>query len=336
MAERKYAIAVPNYGEHFNIPGPYFGDLVFEHLEKLHPGKFERIEMVVRGALDSSEEVQIEDHVRDRDVYVIHPCIVNAAQHVMVAQEISDNLHRSDVHNVILFDLYNRYFSYDKRKMKQSLNAKIVADNYEKVHIDRVFTFDAHSQELVLAFSLQCPLEPLPMTIPLGNFFRKHYPLDNFTVCSPDIGGYARAEVFADFLDLPLIGIRKRRAQEQSDSAKALEIVGERKYVEGKKILFRDEVIRSGGSLEEAANMLREAGAEEFYAAVTHLELCGNAIDKIKRNGIKVIGTNTIAHEFGEKDKDHFNILDVSPLIAEVTYRRSEGLSIREFFSYTK
>jgi len=335
MTDRKCAIAVPSYSD-LGIKGPYFGDLVHDQLEMSHPGVFEKIYMVVKPAGDSSEEVVFSEHAREREVYVMHPCITNAAQHVMVAAETSDNLHRSDAHRVILFDLYNRYFSYDKRKMKQSLNAKLVADIYQGAHVDRVFTVDPHSSELVGFFSEDCPLEPLPMAGPLGDYFRQRHELSNVTVCSPDVGGYPRAERFARSLGLPLVGVRKSRSEDVSDKTEALEIVGDRRYIEGKTILFRDDVIRSGGSLEEAAGLLRDAGANDFYAAVTHLELCGDAVGRLKKSGIKVVGTNTIPHTFEGDDAMYFDVMDISGIIAEVVRRRSQGLSIGQFFRYSE
>jgi len=332
MIAEKTAIAVPTYEQYMGIKGPYFGDMVFEHLENDHPGKYERIYMTVKAASDGSEEIVTDAHMRERDVYVMHPQVLSPAQHVMTAQEMSDDLIRSDAQQVILFDLYNPYYSYDKRKGKQSINARTVADNYKAAGINRVFTVDPHSDLLVLAFGPECPLEPLSMQGPLAERFRESYELGGVTVCSPDIGGYPRAEVFADMLDIPLVGIRKRRSEHDSDSTKALEIVGDKKHIKGRKILFRDDVIRSGGSLLEAKNVLDEAGAEGYYAVATHLSLCGDARKRIKESGIKVIGTNTVPQKFAEDERSLYDVLDISPIIAKIMYRRSEGMSISEFF----
>ncbi|RLI97096.1 MAG: hypothetical protein DRO99_03465 [Candidatus Aenigmatarchaeota archaeon] len=329
----KVAVAIPDYSTYMDIDGPYFGDLVMDRLEAEHPGKFERVDMIVKGAADGSEEVVTTDHVRGRDVYVVHPLHTEPARHVMLAQQISDNLHRSDAHDVILFDLYNPYFSYDKRKGKQSLNARIVADNYRSAHIDRVFTFDPHSDLLGLSFDLDDPLEPLSLQIPLAEHFREGYPTDNVTVCSPDIGGYPRAEVFADLLNVPLIGLRKHRSEDKSDDTKVLGIVGSREDVEGKMVLLRDDVIRSAGSLMEAKAALDEAGAAGYYVVVSHLSLCGPARERLADSGIKkVIGTNTVPQEFDEHDMGLYDVLDISPIVANVIYRRSDGMSIGQYF----
>lgn len=326
---RRTAIAIPRYNDN-DIEN--IGDHVFGNLEEHHPGKFEKIDLRVKTAGDGSEEILTDDNMRDRDVYIIHPLVADPAKHVLIAQEISDNLYRSDAHKVFLFDLYNPYYSYDQRKKKQSLNARVVADNYASSNIKRVFTFEPHSQMLVLAFSVDCPLEPLPMQLHLAEHFRQRYDLSNITVCSPDIGGYKRAEVFADLLQVPLIGLRKIRSVEKSDATTPLGIVGDIKNVKGKMILFRDDVIRSAGSIIGAMRLLDDAGAAGYYVVVTHLSLCGEARQRIKDNKITVIGTNTIPQEFDESEEKIYSIFDVSPLTSEIIYRRSDALSIGKYF----
>jgi ribose-phosphate pyrophosphokinase len=333
MASDRSVIAVPTYvGRTAGVS--YLGDMVFDYLDEHHKGSFEKVELEVRGSADGTEEAVTEGHVRERDVYVIHPLVLRGqpSRHVMVAQQISDNLHRSDASEVVLFDPYNPYFSYDKRKGKQPLTARIVADAYRSAHIDRVFTVDPHSDMLGLAFGSECPLEPLQMQIPLANHFRERHELGNVTVCSPDIGGYNRAEVFADLLDVPLIALRKRRSEKKSDDTRSLGIVGERAHIEGRTIVFRDDVIRTAGSLVEAQRVLRDAGASDFYVVATHLSLDGPARDRIKESGMKVIGTNTVPQEFSAEEQGIYDVLDISDIVAEVIYNRSEGLSIGEFF----
>jgi ribose-phosphate pyrophosphokinase len=337
MTFRKAAIAVPRYEKDFDISGPYMGDRVFDYIEGKQPGLFEKVDLRIKGAADGTEEVLTDGHVRMRDVYVVHPLYLTPARHVMVAQEISDDLHRSDGNDVILFDLYNPYFSYDKRKGKQSLNARMVADNFAGAHIERVFTIDPHSDLVGLAYPLSCPLEPLSTQIPLADHIRKNYDIENATVCSPDIGGYPRAEVFADLLDLPLIAVRKRRSREKSDYTTPLGVVGDRKDIEGKTIIFRDDVIRSAVSMENAKTLLEEYGAKDFIAVSAHLSLVGKARERIKRNKIRVVGTNTVPQAFNESEKHLYDIVDVTPIIGEVIYRRSLGQSIGEFFrSFSK
>ncbi len=324
------AIAVPDYERYMGIKGPYLGDLVYQKLEDEHSGEYERVDMFVKSAADGTEEVVFEGHVRDRNVYIVHPFQALPSQHLMVAAEATDNILRSDGLSVVLMEPYNPYYSYDRRKGKQSLGANIVAHAYKTAGISRIFTMDPHSDLVGLAFDVDCPLETLSMQVPLAHYFRDRYGTEDVTVCSPDIGGYKRAEVFADVLGVPLVGLRKRRSETRSDETEVLEIVGDRSHIEGKKILLRDDVVRTAGSLVEAKKVLEDAGASEFYAAVTHLSMCGPAMERIKDSGMTVVGTNTVPHDGLEEDL--YDVMDISPILSEVIYRRSTGQSIGEFF----
>ncbi|MBI4181894.1 MAG: ribose-phosphate pyrophosphokinase [Candidatus Aenigmarchaeota archaeon] len=330
--EKQVGIVVPDYSEHLGIPGPYFGDEVFAYLEERHPRKFERIPITIKGAADSSEEAMTQGDVRERRVYVLHPIHTTAARHFMIALEMADDLYRSDAASVVLFELYNRYFSYDKRKRKQSLNARVVADGYLNAGYRRVFTFEPHSESLGLAFDKRCSLEAVPTDVLLAAHYRERYPLLNTTVAAPDVGGYARAEAMADHLGLPLIGMRKHRSMDKSDQTKASDIIGDARDVEGKIILLRDDVIRTAGSLESAAQMLRDRGAKEIRAVVTHIDLVGKARERILNNIDLVVATNTVPQALSPEEKKRYDIVDLTEMTGEVIYRRSEGMPLSSFF----
>ncbi|MBM3303878.1 MAG: ribose-phosphate pyrophosphokinase [Candidatus Aenigmarchaeota archaeon] len=331
MQCEKSAIAIPVYG---GKKRPFFGDMVFRYLTEHHEGSFEPIEMEIRDYADGTQEAMTEGHVRGMDVYVMHPLVARGdpAEHTMVAAQISDNLHRSDSCAVIVFDLYNPWNSFDKRKGKQPLTARTVADKYAAAHVDRVFAIDPHSDMLGLAYGPGCPLEPLSMQRPLAKYFMERHTLSDVTVCSPDIGGYNRAEVFADLLNVPLVGLRKRRSMDKADETKVIEIVGDRKFVCGRTILFRDDVLRTAGSLEAAHKAMMEMGARDSYMMVTHLDPCGPATERIRKSGIKVTGTNTVHLELPPEDAALFDVMDVSPIVGEVVYKRANHESIGQFF----
>jgi len=60
--------------------------------------------------------------------------------------------------------------------------------------------------------------------------------------------------------------------------------------VKGKNIIIRDDVCGTVGTLVEAVQKLRENGAREIYALMSHLDLCkGNdkEMEKAKQRIIK-------------------------------------------------
>jgi len=330
---KAFGLVVPNY-EEIGVRKPYVGDLVWDKL-KDNPD-FEYIPVKYIRFKDTSGKVVTEKSVRDKTVYVIHSYYVQHDTHTEISCWIADELKRSGAKTINLFDLYNKSFRQDKRKGRESLNAKWIADKYSLAGVDRLFTFDPHSDQAQLAFK-KCPLEELHLSQELTDYFVKNYDVKNCTVCSPDFGAYGRAQRTANLLKLPLIILRKVR--ETIDKSR-IEVIGNiRKHVMNRDIIIRDDVCGTAGTVVEAANVLREKGARKIYALVSHIDLCkGNdeemkkAKQRIIKNNIKVIGTNTVSLNFTEDEKRYFDIVDISPLIAEIISIHSKSGSISRFF----
>ena len=86
------------------------------------------------------------------------------------------------------------------------------------------------------------------------------------------------------------------------------------------------------GSLVEAAQALKKAGAKEIYTAVTHPVLSGPAIERIVASPIKeLIATNTIPID-DSKMVDKIKVLSVGPLLASAIKRIHNGESISILF----
>lgn len=330
---KPFGLVVPNY-EEIGVKGPYLGDLVWEKL-KNNPD-FEYIPVKYIQFKDTSGKVVTTKSVRNKKIYVIHPYYAPHDTHTEIVCWIADELKRSGAKTVNVFDLYNRSFRQDKRKERESLNAKWIADKYLLAGIDRVFTFDPHSDQVQLAFK-ECPLEELHLSQELADYFVKNYDTGRCSVCSPDFGAYGRAERTANLLGLPLIVLRKVRL---TPDRSEIEIIGNiKKDVENRDVIIRDDVCGTAGTLVEAATVLKEKGAQKIYALMSHVDLCkGNEEEtqkskrRIMENNIKIIGTNTVISEFNEEEQKYFDIVDISPLIAEIIFVHSKGESISRFF----
>jgi ribose-phosphate pyrophosphokinase len=97
-------------------------------------------------------------------------------------------------------------------------------------------------------------------------------------------------------------------------------ITGVNADIKNKIVVIYDDMIRTGGTLMQAAEAYHNLGAKAIYVATTHGIFCGNALDKIQAQGIikKVIATDThtAVHEFINHPILH--IQSVSNLIANL------------------
>ena len=82
-------------------------------------------------------------------------------------------------------------------------------------------------------------------------------------------------------------------------------ITGVNADVAGKRVVIYDDMIRTGGSLMQAAQVYHQAGAIEIVALTTHGLFTNLALDKLERQGIlkKVISTNTHPNVIHQQNK---------------------------------
>src|SRR5260221_14328962 len=89
---------------------------------------------------------------------------------------------------------------------------------------------------------------------------------------SPDVGGVSGTRQIARRLDADLAIIDKRR--ERAGISEVMNIIGD---VKGRRCILVDDIVDSAGTLCNAAEALREAGASAGSAYVTPGVLSGGA-----------------------------------------------------------
>jgi ribose-phosphate pyrophosphokinase len=108
-----------------------------------------------------------------------------------------------------------------------------------------------------------------------------------------------------------------------------IEMVGD---VDGKTAVIVDDMISTGGTLVQAADMLIERGAARVYAAAVHGIFAGDAPNLIANSSIeKVIVTDTLPLQRPAQNGS-IEVLTVAPLLAEAITRIHKDLSISALF----
>ena len=101
-------------------------------------------------------------------------------------------------------------------------------------------------------------------------------------VVSPDIGGGFGNKVLATKIKADLAIIDKRRPE--PGRSQVMNVIGD---VKGKTCIIVDDIIDSGGTIVNAVEALKKAGANDVYVFITHAVLSGDAAEKIKKSKIK-------------------------------------------------
>ena len=105
--------------------------------------------------------------------------------------------------------------------------------------------------------------------------------------------------------------------------------------VKGKVVVMSDDIITSGSSIAEAAQAMKQRGATDIYALVTHPIFSGPAAERLRNSGIKeIVVTNTVPlNEMAKKlTEPPVRVLSVAAMFAEAIRRIHEEASISALF----
>jgi ribose-phosphate pyrophosphokinase len=234
---------------------------------------------------DGETGVQILENVRGKDVFVLQSAARQPNHYLMELLVIIDALKRSSAKSVVAVLPYYPYGRQDRgEKERVPIAAKLVADLLEKAGVTRVVTMDLHTEQVQGFFNV--PVDNLTARSLLVGALRKMNIADAVVV-APDLGSSRRARKVAEDLRVDLAIVDKRRV-----SAKAIEIYALIGDVEGKCAILVDDIGSTGATLETAAKLVKEKGAKQVFAAVTHGLFIGDALPA----GIdRFLITNTVA-----------------------------------------
>ncbi len=322
--------------------GRPFADRILEHLNKIiaHENPDTELEMV------NSEEVffangeiktVIKDNIRGSDVY-----IVQAIDDPLCQRSINDNLmalltavnaaYQSDADSVTIISPQYPYSRQERKKTRESLTAKQVASFMEISGADRVITLDIHA-EAIQGFFNTAKLEDLHASNTLINAFKDNFNTDNLVVAAADVGGAEKARFYSRHLHTEMAIVDKARDYSKTSVVESMRLVGS---VENKDVLIPDDMISTGGTMVNAAKLLKHHGARDIYVACS-LPFFNDPATKIlsdafkKGEILKVIGTDAVF--WGEeflKNTPWYMEVSIAPLFAQVIYNINTKRSVSE------
>jgi ribose-phosphate pyrophosphokinase len=146
-------------------------------------------------------------------------------------------------------------------------------------------------------------------------------------VVSPDVGGVVRARALAKRLNnAPLAIVDKRR--ERAGESEVMNIIGD---VSGRFCILVDDIVDSAGTLCNAAAALREAGAEDVVAYVSHGVLSGGAVARVDGSTLTEL-VITDSQPIPAVEARKIRQLTIAPLIAEAIRRIADESSVSSLF----
>ena len=182
------------------------------------------------------------------------------------------------------------YFGYARQDRRffpgEPVSARAFGRHVE-LDADAVVTVDLHSPQTLKGFT-----KPAfeASGIPALARLLTERPVD--LLVSPDKGGTERAKRMAGLLDKPWFALDKRRID--SDRVELSLPGGAVPALTGKHVVLVDDVITTGGTIVEAARLLKKSGAGAVTAACTHGLFLRDAFERIKAVTDEILSTDTL------------------------------------------
>ncbi len=280
--------------------------------------------VTIRRFADGEIFVRIDENVRGRDVFIFQSTNP-PAENMMELLILIDAAKRASAARVNVVIPYFGYARQDRKDQPRvAISAKLMANMVTTAGADRVMAVDFHQHQLQGFFDI--PVDHL-YAAPV---FVQHYRQKNMkdpVVVAPDVGGAKMARGFAKRLNASLAIIDKRRPS--ANIAEVVNVVGE---VEDRDCLIVDDLIDTGGTMNEAINALKKLGARDVYCCASHALLSGPAIDRFQASQVTELAvTNTIQIQPGRMF-DRLKVLSIAPLLSQAIRYTHSDQSVSSLF----
>jgi ribose-phosphate pyrophosphokinase len=273
---------------------------------------------------DGEIDIKVYDDMRGGDVFVLQPTCPPVNDNWVELLLLIDTLRRASAGRITAVMPYYGYARKDRKdEGRVPISAKVVANTLVGAGADRLLTLDMHAAQIQGFYDI--PVDHL-YAKPVLMKAVKRLAVENPVVVTPDVGGIKMARAWAKVLAADLAIVDKRRL---SGSEIAVEhVIGQ---VADRNVIIVDDMISTGGSISEAARIVRENGARKIVLAVSHGVFCGPAVQRL--NGCpadKILITDTIP--LSEPAPERVEVVSVAALLAKAIHNIHACESVSSLF----
>ena len=272
--------------------------------------------------------VEIFDNVRGQDVFIIQPTSSPANDSLMELMIIADALKRASAHRIAAVMPYFGYARQDRKTAGRTpISSKLVADLIQTAGITQVLTMDLHAGQIQGFFDI--PVDNL-YAAPVFALDLKHQfeSFEDVTVVSPDVGGVVRARDLAKRIGAGLAIVDKRRVR--AGEVESMTIIGE---VKGQRCIIVDDICDTAGTLCKAAELLKDNGATEVHAYISHGVLSDPACERVTKSVLKsLVITDSIEMTEQVKATPNIRSVSIAPLFAQAILNVKNDTSVSSLF----
>ncbi|MDE0914917.1 MAG: ribose-phosphate pyrophosphokinase [Planctomycetota bacterium] len=273
---------------------------------------------------DGEVDIKITQDIRGRDCFVLQPTCPPVNENWVELLLLIDTLRRASAGRITAVMPYYGYARKDRKdEGRVPISAKVLANTLSVTGADRLVTLDMHAAQIQGFFDL--PVDHLYARPVLLDAVKK-LGLERPVVVTPDVGGTKMARAYAKRLEADLAIVDKRRIS--GSETKIEHVIGD---VAGRNCVIVDDMISTGGSITQAASVLRKSGAKEIVIAVSHAVFCGPAVERLDAAPVDhILVTDTIPTADPAPNK--LETVSVSGLVAQAIRSIHAETSVSSLF----
>lgn len=250
---------------------------------------------------DGERYIRIKDDIQD-EVVVIQSTGYPQDENFMELFFIIKNLKDIGADRVKVIIPYLGYSRQDKRfKSGEAVSVKIIAELLEAAGADEILSINLHEHKIIEFFSIPAhDLSAIPL---LAEHLSSR--VDDPIIIAPDKGALDYAKTIGRIMGCEYDQMEKVRVSPERVETRVKNL-----DIDGRSAIIVDDIISTGGTIVNAARILKDQGAGEILVACVHPVLVDDALLRIFSAGVDdVIATDTI--------KSEVSVVSVAPLIAE-------------------
>jgi len=289
--------------------------------------KLKLINSNIKRFSDGEIYVEVNENIRGNSIFVVQSTDNPANDNLMELLICIDALRRSSAKNITAVIPYFGYARQDRKVVpRTAIAAKLVSNLITNAGANRVLTLDLHAGQIQGFFDI--PVDNLFATPIFARHIKKNIKTNDLICIAPDVGGVERTRALSRRINVGIAIIDKRRPT--PGKSEVMNIVGN---VKNKTCVIVDDIIDSGGTIVNAAKALKNKGAKNIYAYITHAVLSSNAVDKIKKSQVKkLVTTDSIDNSKKIKKITKIEVISISSMMAEAIKRISNSTSVSSLF----
>lgn len=259
---------------------------------------------------DGEISPQFMESVRDKKVFLVSS--TTSPEKMLTLLLSIDAAKRASASEVIVVLPYFGYSRQDRKEgMRGAIGAKLIADLLQTAGASRIISIDLHAEQIQGFFDI--PVNMIPGHVVFSSFVRGLGD-DEFCICSPDAGGVKRASRFYQkflykFPDTHFAMLSKLR--DKPNSIERMDLIGD---VKDRHVILVDDMIDTGGTLVNAARLLKQGGAKKVTAVISHGVLSGVGHDRIA--GSTDLDKLIITDSIEQTDNPKIQVVSCAPAIA--------------------